>query len=43
MLLAAGLGMIVTIGIVVIGAFAIQYLGEGIDWIYEKIKEWIFE
>lgn len=43
MLLAAGLGLIVATGIVVFGAFAIQYLGKGIDWIYEKVKEWIFE
>ena len=43
MLLAVGVGAITAIGIAAIGAIAIYYLGEGFNWIYEKIKEWIFE
>ena len=29
--------------IVAAGAIALYWLGEGADWFYEKIKEWIFE
>ena len=34
---------IVVIGIGVDGAYAIYYIGEGVDWLYDKFKEWLFE
>ena len=36
-------GGIVAGGIGLAGAIALYWLGEGADWFYEKIKEWIFE
>ena len=38
---AIGGGVAVVVGIA--GAVAIYYLGEGIDWLYGKVKEWVFE
>lgn len=41
--LAVGVGAITAIGIAAIGAFAVNYLGERIDDLWEWIKEQIFE
>ncbi len=38
---AIGGGVAILAGIA--GAVAIYYIGEGVDWLYGKFKEWIFE
>ena len=38
---AIGGGVAVLVGVA--GASAIYYLGEGLDWLYGKFKEWLFE
>ena len=37
------IGGLVAVGVGIAGAIAIYYLGDAVDYIYEKFKEWIFE
>lgn len=43
LILSMVIGGFVAVGVGIAGAVAIYYLGEAVDYIYEKFKEWIFE